>query len=177
MKKQEVIAMLENGTELLNVCSIPVTKVIELINQIEVDDSTNILVKYETEQVAENQDVKVKVSKELIEKTLKDFLQTVKELIKITLSNFDSTDCVDRDSAEFIIGYRNQVELDSIEVDLNNLEKELIDYMEDLFGDFVDDFVDSLLPSKEDKEEENFLGFPSEEDKEEDNLLVVPDAE
>lgn len=177
MKKQEVIAMLQNGTALLDVCSIPVTKVIELINQIEVDDSTNILVKYETEQVAENQDVKVKVSKELIEKRLETFLQDVKERIESTLSNFDNTDCVDRHSAEFSINYRNQIELDSIEVDLNDLESHLKDGMEDLFGDFVDDFVDYLLPSEEDKEEANFLGFPSEEDKEEDNFLVVPDAE
>jgi hypothetical protein len=140
MKKQELIAMLQNGTALLDVCSIPVSKVIELINQIE----------EEKEQVVESEEDEVKVSRKIMEV----FLEDVQLRIERTIENYDSSDCVDKDSAEFSIGYRNQIELDSIDVNLNDLVRELKDDMTDLFEDFMDTFVDDFFEKKEEENKE-----------------------
>ena len=140
MKKQEVIAMLQNGTALLDVCSIPLSKVIELINQIE----------EEKEQVVESEEDEVKVSRKIMEV----FLEDVQLRIERTIENYDSIDSVDKDSAEFSIGYRNKIELESIDVNLNDLTRELKDDMTDLFEDFMDAFVDDDLPSEEEENKE-----------------------
>jgi hypothetical protein len=150
MKKQELIEMLQNGTALLDVCSIPVTKVIELINQIEVIESSSLFVNPEKEQVVESQEDEVKVSRKIMEV----FLEDVQLRIERTIENYDSCDSVDKDSAEFSIGYRNQIELDSIDVNLNDLVRELKDDMTDLFEDFMDTFVDDFFEKKEEENKE-----------------------
>ena len=155
MKKQELIAMLQNGDPLLDVCCIPVTKVIELINQIE----------EEKEQVVESEEDEVKFSR----KTMEVFLEDVQLRIERTIENYDSIDSVDKDSAEFSIGYRNQIELDSIDVNLSDLVRELKDDMTDLFEDFMDAFVDDDLPSEEEEENKEENKEENEQENEQEN--------
>jgi hypothetical protein len=150
MKKQEVIEMLQNGTALLDVCSIPVTKVIELINQIEVIESSSLFVNPEKEQVVQVQEDEVKISRKIME----DFLEDVKERIERTIQNYDTTNCIDKSSAEFFIGYRNTIEIDSIDANLEDLESELKDDMTDLFEEFMDTFVDDFFEKKEEENKE-----------------------
>jgi hypothetical protein len=119
MNKTQLIEMLE-GPASAEFTFMPVSKVVELIKQLEEAPSTS-----------------------LDSKSLVDFLEKFKAevlgRVKDTLNGYDYSDAADKDSAEFSIGYNNRLELDSIDVDLSGLQDEIESDLEELFDETISD--------------------------------------
>ena len=117
MNKTQLIEMLE-GPASAEFTFMPVSKVVELIKQLEEAPSTS-----------------------LDSKSLVDFLENFKvdvlKRVEVSINGYDHSSAADKDSAEFSMGYRNQVELDSIDVDLSGLEDEIVTDIEVLFDETI----------------------------------------
>ena len=72
--------------------------------------------------------------------------QALLEAVERKIDNIDSTDVVDYDSAEMMMGYRNQVELESIDVNCSTLFNEIETAINDEFNDY---FEKDETPSNE----------------------------
>lgn len=117
MNKTQLIEMLE-GPASAEFTFMPVSKVVELIKQLEEAPSTSL------------------DSKSLID-FLEKFKGEVLDKVRTSLNSFDSSDAVDRDSAEFNIGYNNRLELESVEVDFSSLEDGIESDLEELFDETI----------------------------------------
>lgn len=115
MNKTQLIEMLE-GPASAEFTFMPVSKVVELIKQLEEAPSSQSLVNF-----------------------LEKFKAEVLGRVKDTLNGYDYSDAADKDSAEFNIGYNNRLELDSIDVDLSGLEDEIESDLEELFDETISD--------------------------------------
>lgn len=115
MNKTQLIEMLE-GPASAEFTFMPVSKVVELIKQLEEAPSSQSLVNF-----------------------LEKFKAEVLDRVKDTLNSYDYSDAADKDSAEFNIGYNNRLELDSIDVDLSGLEDEIETDLEELFDNTISD--------------------------------------
>lgn len=115
MNKTQLIEMLE-GPASAEFTFMPVSKVVELIKQLEEAPSSQSLVNF-----------------------LENFKAEVLDKVRTSLNSFDSSDAVDRDSAEFSIGYNNRLELDSVDVDLSSLEDEIESDLAELFDETISD--------------------------------------
>ena len=78
--------------------------------------------------------------------TLEELKQALLEAVERKIDNIDSTDVVDYDSAEMMMGYRNQVELESIDVNCSTLFNEIETAINDEFNDY---FEKDETPSNE----------------------------
>ena len=120
MNKTQLIEMLE-GPASAEFTFMPVSKVVELLKNLEETPNS---------------------------KKLDDFLADVKKKVLASvadsINSFDTSDVVDRDSAEFNIGYNNRLELDSVDVNMSSLEDEIIDDLETLFSDIKSDIEESV---------------------------------
>lgn len=115
MNKTQLIEMLE-GPASAEFTFMPVSKVVELIKQLEEAPSSQSLVNF-----------------------LEKFKAEVLDRVKDSLNAYDYSDAADKDSAEFNIGYNNRLELDSIDVDLSGLQDEIECDLEELFDETISD--------------------------------------
>lgn len=113
MNKTQLIEMLE-GPASAEFTFMPVSKVVELVKQLEESQSSQNLVTF-----------------------LEKFMVEVLDKVKTTLNSYDHSDAVDRDSAEFSIGYNNRLELENIDVDFSSLEDEIESDLEELFDETI----------------------------------------
>lgn len=111
MNKTQLIEMLE-GPASAEFTFMPVSKVIELLKQLEEAPSSQSLVEF-----------------------LDTFQKKVIDQVVSSINSFDTSEMVDKDSAELSLDYDNRVEIDSIDVDLNSFEDELVSDLEQLFRD------------------------------------------
>ena len=88
-----------------------------------------------------------KLSNEQIE----ELTESIQEKVARAIRNFDTGDIVDNSTAEFSIGYNNQLELDSVDVDLNNLNDEI----ECTIESTVTEFFEGLEVFESSEEENN----------------------
>jgi hypothetical protein len=72
--------------------------------------------------------------------------QALLEAVERKIDNLDSTDVVDYDSADMMMGYRNQVELESIDINSGTLFDEISTAINDEFNDY---FEKDETPSNE----------------------------
>lgn len=119
MNKTQLIEMLE-GPASAEFTFMPVSKVVELLNQLEEAPSTGL------------------DSKKLVE-FLDKFKADVLNKVEVSINSYDHSDAVDKDSAEFSIGYNNRIELDNIDIDLSGLEDEIVTDLEVLFDETISD--------------------------------------
>ena len=75
-----------------------------------------------------------KLSNEQIEELTRSIQETVARAIR----NFDTRDIVDNSTAEFSIGYSNTLELDSVDVDLDNLNDQIESTIEETVTEFFE---------------------------------------
>lgn len=115
MNKTQLIEMLE-GPASAEFTFMPVSKVVELIKQLEEAPSTGL-------------------NSEKLINFLDNLQARVVTKIGSSINSFDTMDVVDKDSAEFSINYNNVVEIESIDCDLSNLEDEIVSDIESLFDD------------------------------------------
>jgi len=113
MKKAELVAQLETAKVLSS--QVDIDKVIELINKL--DDVTTV----------------TKLSEELINE--------ISNEIERCLDNNSYDDLVDKDSAEFSIGYNNVIELDSVGINVYEIMSH-INVVLQRFEDVKDDIVE-----------------------------------
>ena len=88
-----------------------------------------------------------KLSNEQIE----ELTQSIQEKVSRAIRNFDTGDIVDNSTAEFSIGYSNILELDSVDVDLDNLNDEI----ESTIESTVTEFFEGLEEESEEENEES----------------------
>jgi hypothetical protein len=71
---------------------------------------------------------------------IKQLIADVAECIENNASNIDSSEVIDKSSAEFSISYSNQVEIDSIDIDTDSIYSTVVDGV----GDVIESFFEKL---------------------------------
>jgi Txe/YoeB family toxin of Txe-Axe toxin-antitoxin module len=69
--------------------------------------------------------------------TLEELKQNLLETLERKIDNLDSADLVDFDSADFMIGYRNTIEIESIDVNNSTLFNEIETMINDEFDNYL----------------------------------------
>jgi Txe/YoeB family toxin of Txe-Axe toxin-antitoxin module len=69
--------------------------------------------------------------------TLEELKQNLLETLERKIDNLDSADVVDFDSADFMIGYRNTIEIESIDVNNSTLFNEIETMINDEFDNYL----------------------------------------
>lgn len=69
--------------------------------------------------------------------TLEELKQNLLETLERKIDNLDSSDVVDFDSADFMIGYRNTIEIESIDVNCSTLFNEIETAINDEFDNYL----------------------------------------
>jgi hypothetical protein len=87
-----------------------------------------------------------KLSNEQIE----ELTQSIQEQVTRAIRNFDTGDIVDNSTAEFSIGYNNTLELDSVDVDLHNLNDEIESTIESTVTEFFEGLEEESDEEKND---------------------------
>jgi hypothetical protein len=87
-----------------------------------------------------------KLSNEQIE----ELTQSIQEQVTRAIRNFDTGDIVDNSTAEFSIGYNNTLELDSVDVDLQNLNDEIESTIESTVTEFFEGLEEESDEEKND---------------------------
>ena len=121
MKREELIAQLEGAKTLSS--HVDIDKVIQLLGQIEPEVKVVEI---------------VGMSQELADKLF--------EKIERVL-DYNSSDLVDKDSAEFSLSYDNRIELDRVDIDVRGI----MEHVDAVFEDFI---IPPVLEAEEAEEEE-----------------------
>ncbi len=104
------------------------------------DDVTNLLYELMSDLDTEISDI-VELDRKHQSKLNVDFDDLRSKLcdaIEQKLNRMDSNDVVDYDSAEFSINYSNTVEIDTIDINVNNIVDEMGDVIRDVFEVFAE---------------------------------------
>ena len=70
---------------------------------------------------------------------LEELKQNLLEALERKIDNMDSTDVVDYDSVDLMISYRNQVEIESIDVNCSTLFDEISTVVNDEFDNYIEE--------------------------------------
>ena len=70
---------------------------------------------------------------------LEELKQNLLEALERKIDNIDSTDVVDYDSADFMIGYRNTIKIESIDVNSSTLFDEISTVVNDEFDNYIEE--------------------------------------
>jgi hypothetical protein len=70
---------------------------------------------------------------------LEELKQNLLEALERKIDNMDSTDVVDYDSVDLMISYRNQVEIESIDVNCSTLFEEISTVINDEFDNYIEE--------------------------------------
>jgi hypothetical protein len=70
---------------------------------------------------------------------LEELKQNLLEALERKIDNMDSTDVVDYDSVDLMISYRNQVEIESIDVNCSTLFDEISTVINDEFDNYIEE--------------------------------------
>jgi hypothetical protein len=70
---------------------------------------------------------------------LEELKQNLLEALERKIDNMDSTDIVDYDSVDLMISYRNQVEIESIDVNCSTLFDEISTVVNDEFDNYIEE--------------------------------------
>jgi Txe/YoeB family toxin of Txe-Axe toxin-antitoxin module len=71
--------------------------------------------------------------------TLEKLKQNLLAALERKIDNIDSSDVVDYDSVDLMISYRNQVEIESIDVNCSTLFDEISTVVNDEFDDYIEE--------------------------------------
>jgi hypothetical protein len=143
MKREELIAQLEGAKTLSS--HVDIDKVIQLLGQIEPE--VKVVDNFKVVEI-------VGMSQELADKLF--------EKIERVL-DYNSSDLVDKDSAEFSLSYDNRIELDRVDIDVRGI----MEHVDAVFEDFI---IPPVLEAEEaeeedeatDEAEETAMGFEIE---------------
>ncbi len=102
------------------------------------DDVIKLIDELQTEAYTHQQTLPKKDGEEL--------KQALLEAVERKIDNLDSADVVDFDSADFMIGYRNTIEIESIDVNCSTLFHEIETAINDEFEEY---FAEDETPSNE----------------------------
>jgi biotin-(acetyl-CoA carboxylase) ligase len=69
---------------------------------------------------------------------IEELKQNLLEALERTIDNLDSNSVVDYDSADFAIGYRNTIEIESIDVNCNTLFEEITEVVDNEFKNYTE---------------------------------------
>ena len=78
--------------------------------------------------------------------TLEELKQNLLEALERAIDNLDSNSVVDYDSADFMIGYRNTIEIESIDVNCNTLFEEITEVVDNEFKNYTE--VDEIVTTE-----------------------------
>ena len=94
-------------------------------------------------------------SGKLSNEQIQELTESIQEKVARAVRNFDTGDVVDYSTAEFSIGYSNTLELDSVDVDLNNLNDEIECTIESTVTEFFEGLEESGVAELESEEDNN----------------------
>ena len=69
---------------------------------------------------------------------IEELKQNLLEALERAIDNLDSNSVVDYDSADFMIGYRNTIEIESIDVNCNTLFEEITEVVDNEFKNYTE---------------------------------------